>query len=153
MLNQKQSKIVSILILIPLAIAGFWLKNEQDNSNVLKVGSAKIAIELADTPQKRITGLSGRDQLDRDSGLLFIFERDDFYDIWMKDMKFSIDIIWLDSQGIIVGIKENASPETYPESFTSSVPARYVLETNAGWISQNRIKIGDKTENLSALVK
>ena len=58
-------------------------------------------------------------------------------------MNYPIDIIWLDKEGLVVHYKENVSPDTYPESFASPEPAWFVVETNAGFVNDNGIKIGD----------
>ena len=60
----------------------------------------------------------------------------------MKEMNFPIDIIWLDENLKIVAIKENAMTESYPEVFTPSTPARYVLEVPAGFVQKNKISVG-----------
>lgn len=64
----------------------------------------------------------------------------------MKSMKFPIDIIWFSSDKKVVGIAENARPESFPEIFRPAEPARYVLEVNAGYVKKSNIKIGDQTE-------
>ena len=76
--------------------------------------------------------------------MLFEFAEPDFYGFWMKDMNYPIDIIWLSDDFRVVFIKENASPASYPETFMPSAPARYVLETAAGFSEKNNLKIGDK---------
>lgn len=150
---QKQSRII-IFLIIPLAIAGFWFLrlNKSYPNPPLKIGDARIEIEIADSPMERQQGLSGRELLADNTGLFFVFDKDDFYHIWMKDMKFSIDIIWINDQGTVVTVKNNISPSTYPQTFTSDKPARFVLETPSGWAMRNGIKPGDGT-NAPRLVK
>ena len=75
--------------------------------------------------------------------MLFIFLIPDKYGFWMKDMKFSLDLIWMDKNLAIVDMTKNLSPETFPAVFSSSSPVKYVLEVNAGWSDRNKIKIGD----------
>jgi uncharacterized membrane protein (UPF0127 family) len=103
-----------------------------------------LNIEIADTPETRTQGLSGRSILQYDKGLLFIFEKSGFYPFWMKDMNFPIDIIWINKNLNIVHIKEKATPDSYPKTFVSGEPALYVLEVNAGVVADKKIKIGDK---------
>lgn len=112
----------------------------------LQINNAGLEIELADTPQKRTLGLSGREKLDENSGMLFIFNSPDYHSFWMKDMKFTIDIVWIGKNLKIAGIAENAAPESYPQTFKPEDPAKYVLEVNAGFIDENNIKIGDKVD-------
>lgn len=84
---------------------------------------------VSDTAEKRITGLSYRTELPEGvDGMLFIFDEPGPHGIWMKDMNFAIDIIWLDDEFKIVHRLDNISPDTYPETFSSPSPARYVLE-------------------------
>ena len=87
---------------------------------------------LATSSEARVRGLSGRESLKPDQGMLFVFERPDISGFWMKDMLFPLDIIWIDENKKIVGINENVSPETFPNLFFSPKPVLYVLELNAG---------------------
>lgn len=88
-------------------------------------------------------GLSGREKLPENSGMLFVFDKPDYHSFWMKDMKFAIDIIWIDENKKIVDITYNTAPETYPATFRSNVPVQYVLEVNAGWAEQSAMNIND----------
>lgn len=90
-------------------------------------------IEVADTPEKRVQGLSGRTEVPDDYGMLFIFDVEGRNGFWMKDMQVPIDIIWISTEGTIVHIEHALSPDTYPQIFTPQYPARYVLETRAGY--------------------
>ena len=92
------------------------------------------------TPKERQTGLSNRDSLPKDSGMLFLFDRPDIHLFWMKDMNFPIDIFWISEEGKIISIERQISPESFPATFTSSSPAKYVLETNISIQSMINIK-------------
>ena len=116
----------------------FWPKS------YLEVNNKKLNIYIADSPDEWERGLSWKDNMPENRGMLFIFSTSDFYKIWMKDMKFPIDIIWIGEDKKIVDIKTNISPQTFPEIFTSRQPARYVLEVNSGWVDENKIEIEDK---------
>src|SRR3989344_4688935 len=94
-------------------------------------GKAKIPVYLADTEEKRTKGLGGLASIPRDYGMFFVFDSSDYLNIWMKNMLFSIDIIWIDENFKIVRIEKNISPNTFPKIFTASVKARYILELNA----------------------
>ena len=106
-------------------------------------GDTTIHTLVADTPELRSLGLGGREVLKSGQGMLFIFDTDAPYGFWMKDMKISIDIIWLDSNKKVVYMAQSISPSTYPSSFAPSVPARYVLEVPAGYTVAHNVKIGD----------
>ena len=97
---------------------------------------------VADTPQKRQQGLSGREKLLPNTGMFFKFDTLEQQGIWMKDMNFSIDILWLDENCKAVAFK-SASPDSYPETFTPKVPALYVVELPVGSIA-SEVEIGDQ---------
>jgi hypothetical protein len=54
------------------------------------------------------------------------------YEFWMKNMKFPIDIVWINENKTAVDVTSNVSPATYPKTFTSKKPAKYVLELRSG---------------------
>ena len=95
-------------------------------------GTTTVKVELARTPPEQEKGLSGRTSLPDDHGLLFIFDHADKYGFWMPDMKFPIDMIWIDSNWQIVSIAPSVTPESYPHVFTPKAPASYVLEVSSG---------------------
>jgi uncharacterized membrane protein (UPF0127 family) len=89
-------------------------------------------------------GLSGTDSLAADQAMLFVFSHDDKWAIWMKDMKYPIDIVWLDSGGQVIHTVKNAQPSGYPkEQFRPGSSSRYVIELASGTIEQTGIKNGD----------
>lgn len=103
-------------------------------------------VTIASTQQDRVLGLSNRDSLPMDQGLLFIFEEPEIAGIWMKDMNFPIDIIWLDQAKEIIDIEPNVSPDTFPTVFKPFDPALYVIEVNAGAVEDLGIEVGDKLD-------
>jgi len=114
------------------------------NKRHLFAGETPVFIEIADDQDERIKGLSGRSELKYGEGMLFIFDNEKYHGIWMKDMNFAIDIIWLDENLQVVSIKENATPESYPESFKPERKALYVLEVPSGFVKKEGIKINDQ---------
>jgi uncharacterized protein len=110
----------------------------------LTINNETIKVELANTLETRIQGLSGRDELAQDSGMLFIFDEPGFHSFWMKDMLFALDIIWIDDQLTVVDMHKNITPETFPEAFRPTKPAQLVLEVNTGFIENYNIQQGDQ---------
>ncbi len=153
-----------VVALSLLAIAGLYMvpffDQDLDTSEVpnrihlptaAQAGSVKIKIENVVTLAERIRGLSGRESLPQDTGLLFTFPRLGEHSIWMKDMNFPIDIIWIDDGGVVVHIVEGASPESYrsdtdAETFRSEKKARYVLEVNTGFVDKSNLAVGDQVQ-------
>lgn len=102
-----------------------------------------LSLEFAKSPEERDRGLSGRASLAQGSGMLFLFDTPGLYGVWMKDMRFPLDIVWLDGEKRVVAVEENALPSSYPQIFRPSVPARFILEVNAGFVAKNHIVVGD----------
>jgi len=109
----------------------------------IQIAGRTIKVSIANTKDARARGLGGINSLASDEGMLFSFETDGKYQFWMRDMLFPIDILWLDSDGRVVDMRENASPYTYPEVFTPNLTARYVLELPAGFARDNNVGLGD----------
>ena len=108
------------------------------------IGSTTVFASVADTLPDRIKGLSGTPYLPEGVVKLFAFGTEGEHSIWMKDMNYSLDILWVTKAGEIVHIEENVSPETYPKSFASPVPSWYVIEANAGFVKREGIELGDQ---------
>ena len=86
---------------------------------------------------------SGRQELGKSEGMLFVAEKDGDIPIWMKDMRIPIDIIWLDAKKKVVHVKRDVWPDNEPhEVYHTPVPARYVLELPAGSTREHGIKPG-----------
>lgn len=112
-------------------------------SDTIKINDVVLKVEVASTNIKRTKGLSGRESLSSDTGMLFVFSNSGKYSFWMKDMNFPIDIIWIDENFKIVEIEKDAKPESYPKSLGGVMDSKYVLETVSGFSDKNNIKIGD----------
>lgn len=110
----------------------------------VKIGNTTIEVELADTQSARIKGLSGRTSLGNKEGMLFIFPEKSVQKFWMKEMKFPLDIIWIDGERI-AGIVYGVEPETGDQLtiYSSPEPVDKVLEVNAGTALAKGIKVGD----------
>ena len=114
---------------------------------VVILNGIQLLVEIADTPSERARGLSGRESLKPGWGMLFIFPEEGIYSFWMYGMKFPLDIIWIDSEGIVVYMIENAPPcrEAWScRAYTPDKPAQYVLEVEAGFVERADVKLGDK---------
>lgn len=142
---RKRTLIIVVVtsVILAGAVFGFVKKGEAPTSRscnpgeslattVISSDAALIRVEVAESGEEKAQGLSGRNCLDPDSGMLFAYDHSGDYCFWMKDMKFAIDMVWLDDEKKIVTIKDRVSPATYPESFCPSIPARYIVEVAAG---------------------
>ena len=114
----------------------------------ITVGTVKFDVEMATTMVQQACGLSGREGLGNNQGMLFVFGSGNTQTFWMKDMTFALDMIWI-SNGKIVGFAQDV-PLPAPDAHVwqlklySSPPAvDKVLEVNAGTVAKDNIKIGD----------
>jgi len=113
-------------------------------TTTVTIGNTTLLAEVATTPEQEERGLSGRPGLAEGAGMVFIFEPMKTPGFWMKDMRFSLDIIFANTEGTIVTIHQNVSPATYPKAFRPSEPVRYVLEVPAGFVAAHGIAEGQK---------
>jgi uncharacterized membrane protein (UPF0127 family) len=107
-----------------------------------------VNVDVVSTPQDLQKGLQGKAGLAENQGMLFVFDEDTFEHFWMKDMKFAIDMIWIDSQKRIVTIEPSRPPclSEPCEIYSPSNPARYVLEVSSGFALKHQLKPGDVFE-------
>ncbi len=99
--------------------------------------------EFTKTQQEREKGLGGRPCILDDQAMLFAYAKAGTIPIWMKDMKFPIDIVWLGTDRKVVGIEINVLPSTYPDRFINKDhPAQYVLELKANRAKELNLDLG-----------
>lgn len=144
--------IVAFFLVLAAGIAvGAWMKGPAPRidqktgmkQETITLKNVPITVDVAETELEREHGLSGREGLGENEGMLFVFQSDGMYAFWMKDMKFSIDMLWIAKNGEVVYVVPSVSPDTYPASFAPSKDARYVLELPAGWAASHGVKEGD----------
>ncbi len=110
----------------------------------IMIGSSTVEASIADSLSERIKGLSGTPFLPENVVKLFVFGALGNHSIWMKDMNYAIDIMWLSEEGEIIHIEKDVSPDSYPESFSAPKPSWFVLEASAGFSEDNNIEVGDQ---------
>lgn len=139
-----------IIAVILLAVArtggNFSIPNPFRGSAEAKIGDKKINLILAKSDKDRMKGLSGRNNLAEDQGMLFIFEKKGKYGFWMRDMKFPIDIIYIDDKTVVY-LVESAPAGSQAPNLTVYAPdtdVNRVLELNAGGAKKYGIKKGTK---------
>ena len=144
-----------IIVLIIVLLAGVGYKSYRSGQlfeyglpggYTMRVGDYSVDVEIAQTEEERTRGLSGRNSLGTVQGLLLVFPTNDYHGIWMKEMKFSIDIIWISDDLRVVHIEQDVSPQSFPKVFESPEQARYVLEMKAQSTSLLGIGVGNKVE-------
>ncbi|MDO4773649.1 MAG: DUF192 domain-containing protein [Candidatus Saccharibacteria bacterium] len=136
-----------VLIAIVATLIGYaaWMATVQftKRSVTVMIGRATLSAEVADNDDTRRRGLAGREKIADHAAMLFVFDRDDSWKIWMKDMKMPIDVVWLDAKKTVVHVEHNVQPDAEPyREYQPPKPARYVLETAAGVAKDKGIREG-----------
>ncbi len=126
------------------ALFALWPNQAGRETGWLTVGHEKIKVEIADSPNERRQGLSGRAFLPAETGMLFIFDRAEKPAFWMKEMKFPLDIIWIGPDQTVVGWENDVKPQTYPQTFSPPAPVKWVLEINAAHPLTDKLQIGER---------
>lgn len=140
--------VLAVIVLCIGFLAYFYLEPKAEpylENQVPGVTVRDVAVDaiIADEEKERVRGLSGLPSMGPREGLLMVFDNADHHAIWMKDMNFPIDIIWVGNDLTVVDMTEAVSPDTYPSIFEPRVPARMALEVNARFVATHRIQIGD----------
>jgi len=117
---------------------------------VLTPSGTVIQAEVADTPQKRATGLMYRDHLEKDRGMMFFFDQAQEWTFWMKNTKISLDLIWMDEKKRVIHIERSVpictrTDDSCPQ-YRPNNDAMYVLEIAAGTVDGLKIEKGSKLQ-------
>ena len=147
-----RNTIIVSLILIVLGLA--WLTfsvnvgKEKRDLSVLRVGEQSLGVEIADSAEEWSQGLSGRERLVEDEGMLFVFDDQVRRSFWMRQMRFSLDMLFI-RDGRVNEIVRNVPAPSGSQDGTeirvqSQEPADWVLEVNSGWAQEHGVKVGDE---------
>jgi len=147
-------KIIVLLILFLIILFAFSMflisKKEHSKKQQSQVCFRNhcFEVELAVDRDEKIKGLMFREDLNRDKGMLFVYNKEDVYPFWMKNMKFPIDIIWINKEKEVVFISPEAEPCSEEECsiIDPETKAKYVLEIKAGLSKEIGLKKGDKAD-------
>lgn len=138
------NKLVKALFVL-LLTAGCSQKetNQTPLTIMTQDGPVQYTVEEANSRDQMETGLMNREQLAPNTGMIFNIDPARRIAMWMKDTKISLDMIFIDADGNIVQIFENAEPMS-ENKIIAEVPVRAVIEINAGDVQKNKIRTGDK---------
>lgn len=107
----------------------------------------RFCVDIADDPEERARGLMFREQMPKEHGMLFVFEREEPLAFWMMNTKIPLDILYFDAERRLVSAARRVPPcrsSSRCPSYPSSGPARYVLELNAGLADALGVAAGDE---------
>jgi uncharacterized membrane protein (UPF0127 family) len=133
--------VVVAAVLLTAPVCGQELSEAGNHLTHLTVGDVPVTAEVVSTPEKLYLGLSHRPGVPAGRGMLFLLDKAALHAFCMRDMLFSIDIIWI-AAGKVVGIDANLSP-SYQGIVAPPVPVRLVLEVPGGFAEGHGIKVGN----------
>ena len=143
----KRSYTIFLAVFV-LAAIGANLLSRRSPEHTVTLKGERLHVLVADTPLLRLRGLGGRASLGDYDGMLFIFPEAGRHGIVMRDMEFSIDVVWV-ANGEVIDFAQNLPlqpgvSETELHGFFPRKEATIVLELPAGWAAKHDLKIGDK---------
>jgi hypothetical protein len=103
---------------------------------------AVLAVEIADTPEERQRGLSFRESLAADAGMLFDYGQETGAAFWMKDTAIPLSIAFIAADGRIVDIQD--MEPLSEEMHRSPEPYQWAVEANRGWFAAHGVSMGDE---------
>jgi uncharacterized membrane protein (UPF0127 family) len=108
----------------------------------MQIGNRQFELEIASTDKARQRGLMYRPAMAEDHGMIFVFQQEEPLSFWMKNTLIPLDIIYMDSGGTVVSVKQM---QPHDESgVPSEKPARYAIELNQGMAAKAGVKKGDR---------
>ena len=111
----------------------------------ISIGGSELQLQLALKPAEQQKGLMHRDSLDKDHGMLFLFDSPDKRGFWMRNTRIPLDIGYFDSSGQLIEIHKLFP---YDETSVNSRSRKVLIavETNRGWYAANGIQVGDRID-------
>lgn len=152
-LNDNIRLLLGLFVVIFFTILIASLIITKNKKTEVSINNETFKVEIADSDKEQQIGLSETNELDENEGMLFVFNRPDFYSFWMKNMKFPIDIIYIKDNKVI-SVVSNAPAPTNPNEnlqvYQPTAEADKVLEIKAGLAEKYDIKEGS-TININNL--
>jgi uncharacterized protein len=142
-------RFLSVVLLLACLAPPVPAQTDQDYTDkyiYADIGHETYLLEVADNWHKRMQGLSDRESLGKNMGMVFVFERLSSQSFWMKDMKFPLDFIWIKGDKV-VRLDERVPPPSEtakkPVSLETSQEVEKVIELYAGEIRNSGIQVND----------
>ncbi|MCI0654213.1 MAG: DUF192 domain-containing protein [Methylococcaceae bacterium] len=120
-----------------------WGCGQIDRVAEIRISDHPVTVEVALSAEEKACGLSFRDALAEDHGMLFVFATDRIMTFWMKDTRIPLSIAFLTASGTILNIFEMKPMDT-ESRYRSLAPARFALEMPGKWFAEHRVKPGDR---------
>jgi len=136
-------RLILLLAIIIIAAVVFFSIPVPEQGAYVEINSNRINVEVADNFEERAQGLMNRELLPENAGMLFIFENEGNYPFWMMNMKFNLDMIWINSNGRVVYLAKSVPPcGASCKAIDPNNNAKYVLEVDAGFADKHKVVEG-----------
>lgn len=151
--KNKYKKFYFVIIFIFFVFFFYFLKNRAVDKNIKKIifikNNVVVNVELATSPENYYLGLSNRKFLKQDWGMLFLFPNKEKRFFVMRDMNFSLDIVFID-ENTIIDIYKNLPFAKKEQNilYNSSIAVDKVLELNGGFCDDHNVEVGDELKFL-----
>lgn len=131
------------ILLVGVGIAAYYVLLPQLQPHVtLHIGDGVYNARIAKTEAEQSIGLSDTSSLRDNQAMLMVYGTDAKWPVDMKDMKYSVDVVWLSKDKKVVYIVKNVPPEDYTNAqFVSKKDARYVVMLPMGTVAKKSITI------------
>ena len=144
--NLSRSKFIlnALFLLFFILLFSFLLdkKNTFTKEVKITIKDYNYYLETASTDKKREIGLSNRQSLCSNCGMIFVFKREGIYPFWMKNTFIPLDMIWLNKKNKVVKIATVLETNS-EKKYANKIKAKYVIELNANEVFKRDLKIGD----------
>lgn len=138
----------SVFAIVCLPLLAGCQKEPPLSGNTIRINGQTWTVEIADTPELRSKGLSGRPEIPAGTGMLFIFPHPAMHSFYMQGCLVPLDLIYIDSDHRVTQVyRMKVEPDLIGHTlYTSDVPVQYALELAAGEINRLNIKPGDRVQ-------
>ena len=146
----KKKRILFLVVMALLLVSGAMLFNAPHQTEIFQINfptGVSLQGEVANTPEKLLFGLAFRERLRPDGAMLLIFDESGPHTVWTKAFQMPVDLIWVDESKQIVHLVRNAQPcheTTCPRFGPPPTNARYIIETEAGFIRRAEVQVGQE---------
>jgi uncharacterized membrane protein (UPF0127 family) len=143
----RQRFVVLIVLALLLVSGSFFLTNKKETDTIIVTfpSGREIEAEVADTPEKLLFGLAFREALLPNTGMLYIFEASGPHRMRTTGFTIPVDMIWVDESRHVVSMVPSVAPcpkEPCPLYGPPPANARYVIQTAAGFVAEERLQPG-----------
>ena len=138
-----------VVILIIVSLGAYWIIRPIVKQADFKISGQTFHVRVVHSDKDKEQGLAlFKRPIEKDEGLLMVFDKSGYYSIWMKNIDYKIDVLWLDSNKKVIHYVENMDPKSYPETkfVNPNTSAKYVVELPANTIRDLKIKNGTASD-------